>query len=325
MAKSSNLTQYQNMSKRRLHTSEFVIFLIVPIVVILGYLFLGEKMYMPVSFLILISIMIPFFMVFEKRKTKAREMMLIIMMSALTVVSHLAFHIIFPIQIGTALVILSGISLGAEAGFLIGALSRLICNFYMGQGPWTPWQMFAWGILGFLFGMIFNKDTIKQGDCPYGQPGEDKSIRKFNFTSIAMPLISTIFALLVGYISFILFPNGESTYFGLRFYIFGAIGLAVGFIFQRKKLSEDAITLALMTFFFTIIIYGGLMNISTVINSTNAAGVADMSLKGIQALYISGLPFDIWHGLTASICVFIMSEGFITKMDRIKIKYGIYR
>ncbi len=310
MVKNSNLTQYQNMSKKRLHTSEFVIFLIIPIIVILGYFLLGEKMYMPVSFLILLSIMIPFFMVFEKCKTKAREMILIVMMSALTIVSHLTLHIIFPIQIGTALVILSGVSLGAEAGFLIGALSRLICNFYMGQGPWTPWQMFAWGLLGFLFGIIFNKDRAR---------------RAVLFTNIATPLISTIFALLAGYISFILFPNGGSTYFGLRFYIFGAIGLAIGFIFQRKKLSEDAITLSLMTFFFTVIIYGGLMNLSTVINSTNAAGVADMSIKGIQALYISGLPFDIWHGITAGLCVFIMSENFITKMDRIKIKYGIYR
>ena len=104
--------------------------------------------------------MLPFFMVFENRKPKAREIVLIAMMSALTVCVHIFFHITLPLQIGTAMIIISGISLGPEAGFLIGAISRFVCNFYMGQGPWTPWQMFCWGILGFLAGMAFNLSLI---------------------------------------------------------------------------------------------------------------------------------------------------------------------
>ena len=43
---------------------------------------------------------------------------------------------------------------GGEAGFLTGALSAVVSNFYFGQGPWTPFQMFSWGILGFLAGLL---------------------------------------------------------------------------------------------------------------------------------------------------------------------------
>jgi len=57
----------------------------------------------------------------------------------------------------TAIVIITGISLGAEAGFLTGAMVGFVSNFFFGQGPWTPWQMFAFGIIGFLAGLLFRK------------------------------------------------------------------------------------------------------------------------------------------------------------------------
>lgn len=57
----------------------------------------------------------------------------------------------------TAIVIITGVSLGAESGFLVGAVTMLVSNIIFGQGPWTPWQMFALGIIGFLSGIIFRK------------------------------------------------------------------------------------------------------------------------------------------------------------------------
>ena len=58
------------------------------------------------------------------------------------------------IQMTNWLVILAGLSLGAHAGFLTGALVPLLSNIYLGQGAWTPWQMLAWGLLGALAGWI---------------------------------------------------------------------------------------------------------------------------------------------------------------------------
>ena len=67
--------------------------------------------------------------------------------------------------------ILSGISFGGEAGFLVGCLIMMLSNMFMGQGPWTPWQMFAFGMIGFLAGILFQKGILKARKldlCIYG-------------------------------------------------------------------------------------------------------------------------------------------------------------
>ena len=56
----------------------------------------------------------------------------------------------------TAMVVLTAMYFGGEAGFLTGALTALLSNFYFGQGPWTPFQMFTWGLLGFFAGLLRN-------------------------------------------------------------------------------------------------------------------------------------------------------------------------
>lgn len=147
MAENLKMTQSEAARKKRTRLSAALIFLVMPLTIVLG-LYLGKDKFMVISLLILIYTMLPFFMVFERRKPKAREIVLIAMMSALTVTLQLFCHITLPLQIGTAMIIISGISLGPEAGFLIGAVSRFVCNFYMGQGPWTPWQMFCLGNSG---------------------------------------------------------------------------------------------------------------------------------------------------------------------------------
>ena len=60
------------------------------------------------------------------------------------------------------MVVLSGIALGPEAGFLTGALGRFICNFFDGHGPWTPWQMVSWGLIGFISGVVFVRYDLRE-------------------------------------------------------------------------------------------------------------------------------------------------------------------
>src|SRR5574344_963769 len=100
--------------------------------------------YMLISIVILaVAIAIPF-VTFEKKKPKARQIVMIAVMSALTVAANIICACTIPLHAGTALVIISGIAFGPESGFLIGVLSRFVCNFFMGQGMWTPWEMAAW-------------------------------------------------------------------------------------------------------------------------------------------------------------------------------------
>ena len=116
--------------------------------------------YMLISIIILaVAIAIPFF-TFEKRKPKARHVVMIAVMSALTVVANIICAYTIPIHAGTALVIITGIAFGPQTGFLTGVLSRFVCNFFMGQGVWTPWEMTAWGLLGVLAGIAFYKPEL---------------------------------------------------------------------------------------------------------------------------------------------------------------------
>ena len=70
-----------------------------------------------------------------------------------------------------AIVIVSAICLGPESGFLVGALAGFVSNFFFGQGPWTPWQMFSYGIVGFLAGLLYRKKILrpnKASICIFG-------------------------------------------------------------------------------------------------------------------------------------------------------------
>lgn len=310
--KKKNESHYMAAARKRLAITAFLIFLVIPALIALT-VFLGSKrLYMPLSILILVMVMAPFFMIFERRRPRAREVVLIAMMSALTVASHTFFHIAFPVQIGTAMVIISGISLGPEAGFLIGAMSRFVCNFYMGQGAWTPWQMLCWGLLGFLAGLAFNREISEENETS-------------NFRKIITPVLCVIFSELLAYISFLIWQGNDKTFFGWRVYLFGIIGLLLAVVFQKGKLKTDNLTMAVFTFVVTFVIYGGIMNFAAMCLSMNEPGSLGIGIKALKALYVSGVGYDFYHALTAAICVFIIGTPMAKKLERIKIKYGIYK
>ncbi len=312
MAETSNLTHYERSQKKRLRLASIIIFIGVPSMLFILFNLLGNKMYMLASILMLAMVMAPFFMIFEKRKPRARELVLLVTMSAIIIVAQITFSIVMPLQIGTALVIISGISLGPEAGFLIGALTRLVCNFYMGQGPWTVWQMFCWGILGFLAGIFFSRTGEELG-------------RNGRLGIIMRPIIAIICAWILGYVSYIIFPGQDDTFWGWRVYVFGLIGLVVGVVFQKRKLPQDNLIMAAVTFMITFIVYGGIMNISALVTSSSMPGGTEISLEGMKIIYITGLPYDVFHAASAALCVFAFGNNIVQKLERIKIKYGIYK
>lgn len=312
MRKSYDVTQAEAARKKRTRTSALLIFLCIPITIFAGIVLMQNQNYMLVSTLVLILTMLPFFMVFEKRKPKAREIVLIAMMAAITTAVQMVFHVSIPIQAGTAMIVISGIALGPEAGFLIGALARFVLNFYMGQGPWTPWQMFCYGLMGFLAGLVFSKVELE-------------GARSRSFKVIMGPIMCVAAAVVAAYLLFLFFPGEDGTFMGWRLYAFGLIGLIVGVLVQHKRMPADNITITVFTFFVTFIIYGGLMNICAMITSSGAAGAGEISLDTMKVLYISGAPYDLLHAGTAALFTFLFGNSIIKKLERIKIKYGIYR
>lgn len=152
--------------------SAALILVFIPAVIAVGLTQWDNRRYYIVSMLIILLSMVPFVLVFEKRRPKARELVLIAVMTAIAVAGRAAFYLVPQFKPIAAIVIITGVSLGSEAGFLTGALTAFVSNMFFGQGPWTPWQMFALGILGFLSGLIFRKEIKTKFQlimlCVYG-------------------------------------------------------------------------------------------------------------------------------------------------------------
>lgn len=92
--------------------------------------------------------LIIFFRRFEKSPVSSKEVALIATMASLATVSRIPFSAVVSLQPVTFLVMISGYVFGSRTGFMVGALAALVSNFFLGQGPWTPWQMFCWGLAG---------------------------------------------------------------------------------------------------------------------------------------------------------------------------------
>lgn len=135
-----------------------VFLLLIPATLFLGTKIPGRSYYITGT-LIILELMIPFFMAFEGRKPQARELVVIAVMCAIAIAARVAipipnFKAIF------AVIMLSGIAFGPEAGFMVGAVSAFASNFFYGQGPYTPWQMMAYGAGGMLAGFLFAKGRL---------------------------------------------------------------------------------------------------------------------------------------------------------------------
>ncbi len=227
---------------RRTVVESFLILLLIPLTIYFGMVFLGDRKYFFISLVIIIETMIPFCLVFEARKPKARELIVISVLCAIAVAGRAAFFMIPQFKPVVALVIIAGVCFGGETGFLVGAIAGFVSNFFFGQGPWTPWQMFAFGIIGFIAGILFKK----------------------------------------------------------------------GFL-RRTKMS-----LCIFGFISTLVIYGGLMNLSSVVTVSGK-----INLDMVISIYMLGLPLDLIHAFSSAFFLWFISEPMIDKFERIKVKYGL--
>ena len=125
-------------------------FVLIPILVFTGVMVFAEKRYLLVSFGVAILAIILFIAGFEKKMTGSRRMVIVSVMTAFCIVGRF-IPFFKPI---TAITVITAIYLGGESGFLVGALAAVLSNFYFGQGPWTPFQMLAWGLIGLFAGYL---------------------------------------------------------------------------------------------------------------------------------------------------------------------------
>lgn len=133
------------------------VLLSVPLTLLASHVFLDNRHYNLVALLVLFECMLPFFLLFEGRKPGARELVVIAVFCALGIAGRGLFLWLPHAKPTLAVVIIAGVAFGGQSGFLVGALTMLTSNMLFGQGPWTPFQMFAMGLVGFLAGVLFRK------------------------------------------------------------------------------------------------------------------------------------------------------------------------
>jgi energy-coupling factor transport system substrate-specific component len=102
------------------------------------------------SFLIVGAVVVGGFAWYERSRPTSQVVALVAALAALAVAGRIAFAAIPNVVATTDIVIFAGFALGPAPGFVVGALAGLVSNFWLGQGPWTPWQMAGWGLCGIL-------------------------------------------------------------------------------------------------------------------------------------------------------------------------------
>lgn len=204
----------------------------------------GDRVYLIVSVVLIILAIVLFVRSFEKKKPGTKDVVLISVMIGLAVVGRLVFFMIPQFKPCAAIIIITGIMLGKQAGFLSGILTAFISDFFFGMGPWTVWQMIAFGLIGLMSAIIFNEDRIEK---------------------------------MGGFAKLILCVYG---------------------------------------FLVTFVVYGLIMDTATVFMITDKPKVATFI-----ATYSAGIVFNLIHGGSTFIFLYLMANPLSKKIKRILVKY----
>lgn len=131
----------------------------------------GSRAYYLIAIILILISIVAFMLSFEKKKPDAREVVTLAVITAMAIIGRVIFFMTPQFKPCAAVIIICGIMLGKQAGFLCGALTAFVSDFFYGQGPWTPWQMIAFGLIGLISAILFQNRRIiynKLVMCIYG-------------------------------------------------------------------------------------------------------------------------------------------------------------
>ncbi len=211
--------------------------------IVIYSVFMKERQFYLICLAIMILSICLSFTGVELRRPRTSEVIIVSSMIAIAVISRAAFFMLPQVKPIAAVVIITGIALGPEIGFLTGALSAFISNFFFAQGPWTPCQMFALGMTGMISAAIIRKSSLLQRPLP----------------------------------------------------------------------------IALISGACTFVVYGGIVDLWT------AFGFApEPTLGSALLVYARALPLDAIFAVTTALILFFIGVPLIRKLDRIKVRYGMF-
>ncbi|WP_283679201.1 ECF transporter S component [Lentilactobacillus sp. Marseille-Q4993] len=131
-----------------------ILAIIIMVVALASILVFKGDHYLAFSFACLIASMLPFYWDFEVNQLRAREIVFLAVLATVAAVARVPFAPLPSVQPTSFIIIVSALALGKDSGFIIGSTAAIVSNLFLGQGPWTPWQMFCWGMMGVTAGII---------------------------------------------------------------------------------------------------------------------------------------------------------------------------
>ena len=114
--------------------------------------------------LVVVLVLALFFAGYEASRPALRQIMPTLVLAALAAAGRILFAAIPDFKPVSAIAIIAGAALGRRNGFMVGALAALTSNFFFGQGMWTPWQMYAWGAVGYAGGALADAGAFRRRD-----------------------------------------------------------------------------------------------------------------------------------------------------------------
>lgn len=141
------------MGERRTYAAELVALAAVP-ATLLACAALDLESSALLTLLVTGFALVLFLVSYERSKPALRQVLPTATLAAVAAAGRVLFAPVPYVKPVSAITIVAGATLGRREGFMVGALAALVSNFFFGQGPWTPWQMYAWGLVGYLSGVL---------------------------------------------------------------------------------------------------------------------------------------------------------------------------
>lgn len=154
-------------SARILHALEVPLLIAVPAALLVcAYLNIPQSALLTALVALLAILLL--FAGFEASRPTLREVMPSVVLGAVAAAGRILFAPVPDFKPVSAIAIMSGAVFGRHCGFMVGALAALVSNAFFGQGSWTPWQMYAWGLLGYLAGVFAERGWTDRPWFRYG-------------------------------------------------------------------------------------------------------------------------------------------------------------
>lgn len=240
-----------------------------------------------------------FFASYEASRPRLRDIMPTVVLAALAAAGRILFAPIPDFKPVSAIAIIAGVAFGRKSGFMVGALAALASNFFFGQGPWTPWQMYAWGLVGYGAGLLAmvpakRRAVESKGSC---------RARSGEATGVTCGLLS---------------PDGETESAALLPY--QARTDKENRALATRRLIDAHPTIVYAYGFLACLGYGFILNAWSILSFFHAQA---SGWAGILAVYATALPFDIVHGVATVVFLLALYGPWRRKLERVRRKFGL--